>query len=195
MKITRAGIAVCLAVAVLAPSTAHAYPPGRNIAVNLTSAGMVKPGATLTANVVNAKPGAVTITWGSTIANAVASVTGEAANTFKPTKTGVYTVTVVDTHIAGSNTTSTFLYVPSVTFPKPTSIKSLATFSVLNAKPGTVVTIKVGSKSFKGTVKGAAGKTNKTDIKFKLPKKGSNTVTVSVGTDKKLAFSGKAVGK
>jgi len=194
MKVTRAGIALCLAVAVLAPSSAHAYPPGRNIAVSLTSAGMVKPGTALTANVVNAKPGAVTITWGTTRANAVASVTGAAANTFKPTKTGVYKVTVLDTAPTG-NTTSAFVYVPSVTFPKPTSIKSLATFSVLNAKPGTVVTIKVGSKSFKGTVKGTAGKTNKTDIKFKLPKKGSNTVSVSVGTDKKLVFSGKAVGK
>ena len=194
MKFSRVAIALPLVVAMMLPATSQAYPPGQNIAVSLTSAGMVKPGTVLTANVTKAKPGAVTITWGTTNAT-VQSITGTAASTFKPTKTGVYKVTVLDTATTG-NTTSAFLYVPSVTFPKkPTSIKSTATFTVRNAKPGTVVTIKIGSKSFKGTVKGTAGKTNKLDIKLKLPKKGSNTVSVSVGTDKKLVFSGKAVGK
>lgn len=193
MNFSRIAIALCLAVAALSPTSAQAYPPGKNIAVALTS-GMVKPGTALTANVTNAKPGSVTVIWGTASLTATAAADGKAGSTFKPAKTGVYTVLVTDTATTG-NTTSTFVYVPAVTFPKPTSIKANATFTVVNAKPGTVVTIKIGSKSFKGTVKGTAGKTNKLDIKLKLPKKGSNTVSVSVGTDKKLVFSGKAVGK
>jgi len=189
MKFARKVTAVAVALSVMSPISAHAYPPGQNIGVSLSQS-MVKPGTAVTASIVKAKPGSVSIRLGTVASSASAGPTGTASASLKPTKAGIYKVTITDTAATG-NTTSTTLYVPSVTFPKPTKVGAKVAVSIAFAKPGTAVSIKVGSKTFKGAV----GANSKLDLKITLPKKGANTITVNVGPLKSMIFTGKATGK
>lgn len=196
MFISRSSLVLSVALALTVPTVAHAYPPANKISVVLTES-MVKPNTSVTANVTNAKPGNVVITLATRKSSnpvVVAGQSGTASRTVSPTKPGVYTVSAFDTSNF-DNRATTRLYVPAVAFPKTARRDVFTSITVLYARPGTVVTVTVGSQIFSGTV-GATGKASgKAVVRFRVTAQGSNTVTVNLGANQSLVYTKSVTGK
>ena len=198
MFISRSSVALSVALALTVPTVAHAYPPGiSGISISLSQA-MVKPNTSVAANVINAKPGNVVISLATRKSSntVVAGQSGTATRNVLPTRPGVYTVSAFDTNtsIAGNKAT-TRLYVPAVAFPKTARTNVFTSITVLYAKPGTLVTVTVGSQTFTGTVSATGKASGKAVVRFKVTAQGSNTVTVNLGANQSLVYTKSVTGK
>jgi len=193
--ISRSSLVLSVALALTVPTVAHAYPPGNKISVNLMES-MVKPNTSVTAYVTNAKPGNVVITLATRKSSnsVVAGQSGTASRNVSPTKPGVYTVSAFDTSNF-DNKATTRLYVPAVAFPKTARRDVFTSITVLYARPGTVVTVTVGSQTFRGTVSATGKASGKAVVRFKVTAQGSNTVTVNLGANQSLVYTKSVTGK
>lgn len=193
--ISRSSLVLSVALALTVPTVAHAYPPGNKISVNLMES-MVKPNTSVTAYVTNAKPGNVVITLATRKSSnsVVAGQSGTASRNVSPTKPGVYTVSAFDTSNF-DNKATTRLYVPAVAFPKTARRDVFTSITVLYARPGTVVTVTVGSQTFRGTVSATGKASGKAVVRFKVTAQGSNTVMVNLGANQSLVYTKSVTGK
>jgi len=192
---SRSSVALSVALALTVPTVAHAYPPGNRISISLSQA-MVKPNTSVAANVINAKPGNVVISLATRKSSntVVAGQSGTATRNVLPTRPGVYTVSAFDTNTSGNKAT-TRLYVPAVAFPKTARTNVFTSITVLYAKPGTLVTVTVGSQTFTGTVSATGKASGKAVVRFKVTAQGSNTVTVNLGANQSLVYTKSVTGK
>ena len=175
---TKLAMLVGAATAALALSTgipASAYPPGQALTLT-TSANQVLKATTITVNIRQAKPGIVTVKFGTTVKRTVASSAYKTPSIlFKPSAAGVY---IVNAKALDGEQATTRVYVPSRTIATAARVGTVTNAVIRYAKPGSLVKVSVGSEDYYGTV-GSAGTAV---VPFALENIGSQVVKVTVGT-------------
>ena len=181
------------------PVSALAYPPGKPVAVNLSSR-MVKAKSEVNATIVNAKVGIVTFGFKKVInynsnssyeipASFAPKYTGTYRNSITirttssptsygllaPVSSGVYRISVTD---SDQDVASNTLFIPSVSVPSSVKVGRTSYVTVNSASPGSLVTVKVGSKSYKARV----GSNAQAVVAFKITSKSIKKVSVTVGS-------------
>ena len=175
---TKLAMLVGAASAALALSTgmpASAYPPGQALTLTASSTQVLKA-TTITVNIRQAKPGIVTVKFGTTVKRTVASSTYKTPSIlFKPSAAGVY---IVNAKALDGEQATTRVYVPSRTIATAARVGTVTNAVIRYAKPGSLVKVSVGSEDYYGTV-GSAGTAV---VPFALENLGQQYVKVTVGT-------------
>lgn len=154
---------------------ASAYPPGQALTLT-TSANQVLKSTTITVNIRQAKPGIVTVKFGTTVKRTVASSSYKTPSIlFKPSAAGIY---IVNAKAIDGEQATTKVYVPSRTIATAARVGTVTNAVIRYAKPGSLVKVSVGSEDYYGTVGGAGTAV----VPFALENLGSQTVKVTVGT-------------
>ena len=163
--------------AVLALSTttpAGAYPPGQTILLGVSSLQVAK-GATITLGVTRAKPGVVTIKFGTTVKRTVASSSYKTPSVLvKPSAAGIYVVTAKD---ATGDTATAKVYVPTRTVATSARVGAVTNAVFRYGKPGSLATVTVGSESYVGVINAAGTAV----VPYALDNTGVQTITFTVG--------------
>ena len=172
-------LTVSTLVAVIA-EPAYAYPPGNVITLNASSVQVARK-ANVTFSITNARPGVVTLKFGTLIKRTVASSSYRTPSiVVAPSAAGIYVTTAT---AADNEKATTRIYVPSATISTSARVGAVTTAVIRYAKPGSVVSVTVSGESFYGVV----GAASTAVIPYTLFDPGVNTVDITIGT---VAISG-----
>jgi hypothetical protein len=175
LRRTFVGFATSVLVFTVFTSPASAYPPGQTLALSVSNT-QVSRGQSITLRVTNARPGVLTLKFGTITKRTVVSSTYKTPSVLvAPTTAGIY---VTRATAKDAETAWTRVYVPSATAPAAVRTGSVASLIVRYAKPGSVVTVSVDGDTFVGVV----GNASTVVVPFSVENKGNLPMTVTIGT-------------
>ena len=169
------GVAIFVLLISVFTSPVSAYPPGQTLALSVSSY-QVLPGSVVTLRVTNAKPGKLTLIFGSLVKRPIVSNSFSTLNLRVTARTaGIY---LTSAFANDGEKAWTRVYVPSATASKTAKVGTWGRVTVRYAKPGSVVVVRIDGRNFTRVV----GSDSSAVVPFKVTRKGTRLLTATVGS-------------